>query len=139
MLETAVGDGPLKLWLQQEVPESCRVDADIAALLVGSTSSHVQVAFLGCSIGSCWCCCCVVGLEFFVGIIDEIFFVRHIKSQVVAGIEKSACVKMGMLRSKTDIQSFRGGRAGCAVNFEQGFLRIKILKMIAKPQTEGPL
>lgn len=29
MLETAISDGPEKLWLQQEVAETGRVDADI--------------------------------------------------------------------------------------------------------------
>lgn len=79
MLETAVGDSPEELWLQQEIPESGGMDADIAALLICVTSRNCQVAFLGRSIGGrCWLCCsCFVRLEFLIGVVDEIFFVRH--------------------------------------------------------------
>lgn len=46
MLETAVGDGTEKLWLQQEIPETSGVNADIAALFVRVTSRDGQVALL---------------------------------------------------------------------------------------------
>ena len=64
MLETAVGDGAEKLWLQQKIPETSRVDADIAALFVRVTARDSQVALL-CrgSVGSCWRRrCCIVCL-----------------------------------------------------------------------------
>lgn len=34
MLETHVGDGPEELWLEEEVTEAGRVNADVGALLV---------------------------------------------------------------------------------------------------------
>ena len=80
MLETAVGDGAEKLWLQQEIPETSRVNADIAALFVRVTSRDGQVTLLRCgSIGSCWRRgCCIVGLKFLIRVVNEIFFVRHV-------------------------------------------------------------
>lgn len=80
MLEPAVGDGAEKLWLQQEIPETSRVNADVTTLFVRVTSRDSQIALLCCgSIGGCWSgCCCVVRLEFLVGIVNEIFFMRHV-------------------------------------------------------------
>ena len=46
MLEPAVGDGAEKLWLQQEIPETSRVDADVATLFVRVTSRDGQIALL---------------------------------------------------------------------------------------------
>lgn len=83
MLETAVGDGPKKLRLQEEVAKAGGVDADIATLLVGTAAGDGQVALLsgiaigggrgggggGSSIG---------GGQLLVGVVDEIFFVRHV-------------------------------------------------------------
>ena len=78
MLETAVGDGAEKLWLQQEVSETGGVYANIAALLIRISSGDSQVAFLARSINGCWRRgCCVICLEFLVRVVDEIFFVRH--------------------------------------------------------------
>ena len=79
MLETAVGDGPEKLWLQQEISETGGVYANIAALFIRISSGDSQVAFLAArSISGYWRRgCCVVCLEFLVGVVDEIFFVRH--------------------------------------------------------------
>ena len=79
MLEPAVGDGAEKLWLQQEIPETSRVDADIAALFVRVTSRDCQVALLCCgSISGCRSRCgCIVGLEFLIRIVNEIFFMSH--------------------------------------------------------------
>ena len=79
MLETAVGDGTEKFWLQQKIPEASRMNADIAALFVGVASGDCQVAFLRCgSIGGCWRGdCCIIGLEFLIRVVNEIFFVRH--------------------------------------------------------------
>ena len=78
MLETAVGDGPEKLWLQQEISETGGVYANVAALLIRISSGDSQVAFLARSISGCWRRgCCVVCLEILVRVVDEIFFVRH--------------------------------------------------------------
>lgn len=81
MLETAVGDRPEKLWLQQKVSKSSRVNTNIASFLVGIASSNGQVTFLrsvAISGISRWLRSGgVVCLKFFVGIIDEIFLVRH--------------------------------------------------------------
>ena len=64
MLETAVGNGPEKLWLQQEISETRRVYTNIAALLICVPSGDGQVALLRCAISSsCWCRSCgVIGL-----------------------------------------------------------------------------
>ena len=81
MFEAAVCDGAQKFALQQEIAETGRVDTDVAALLVGAAAGDSQVALLvGVAIGgsrsgggggSCG------GLQLLVGVIDEIFFVRH--------------------------------------------------------------
>lgn len=77
MLETAVGDGPEKLWLQQEISETGGVYANIAALLIRISSGDSQVAFLARSVSGYWRGGCCVCLEIIVRVVDEIFFVRH--------------------------------------------------------------
>ena len=79
MFETAVGDGSKKLWLQKEVPKSGGVDAHVASFLVGISSRNSQIAFSSSTPISSWGSGgrCVIGLEFLVGIVDEVFFVRH--------------------------------------------------------------
>lgn len=80
MLEAAVGNSAQKLSLEQEVAETSRVDTDVAALLVGAATRNSQIALLvviavGCSGGGSG------GgngrLKLLVGVIDQIFFVRH--------------------------------------------------------------
>lgn len=50
MFETAVGDGAQELSLEQKVTEAGRMNTDIAALLVGTTSGYRQVALLRGSV-----------------------------------------------------------------------------------------
>lgn len=81
MFEAAVSDGAQEFVLQQEVAETSRVNADIAALLVGAATRHGQVTLLlrvavG-SGGSCSGCGSRTGSELLVGVVDEILFVRH--------------------------------------------------------------
>lgn len=81
MFEAAVGNGAQKFTLQQEITEAGGVDTDVAALLVGAATGDSQVTFL---VGIAICgsrrssssrgCC---GLQLLVGVVDEIFFVRH--------------------------------------------------------------
>lgn len=81
MFEAAVGDGAKEFAFQQKVAETGRMDTDIAALLVGAATSDSQVTLLlrgaignsGSSGGLCGIC----GLKLLVGVVDEIFFVRH--------------------------------------------------------------
>lgn len=82
MFETAVDDSPEELRLQQEVAKASRMNADVAALLIGTGTSHRQVSFLGC-IAIRWAgrgCRRhggVISGDIFVGIVDEVFFMRH--------------------------------------------------------------
>lgn len=80
MLETAVGDRPEQLWLQQKISKSSRMNADITTLLIGASTGDSQVALLRCgSVSSRGRICgCLVSLKFLVGVIDEILFVRHL-------------------------------------------------------------
>jgi len=72
MFEATVRDCSYELVLEQEVAEAGRVDADIAALLVaGITSSE---ASLGSSPAAV---CGHLGRDLLVGVVDEIFLVRH--------------------------------------------------------------
>jgi len=78
MFETAIGDGSKKLWLQEEIAETGRMNTDITALLVWVAARYGQVALLGLSIScgsSSWRR--GLGLKLLVGVIDEIFFGRH--------------------------------------------------------------
>lgn len=81
MFETTVGDGTEKLWLQEEVAETGRVDADIGTLLVWCAARDGQVASLGITVGGSdgggWCGS-LGGLELLVGVIDEILLSRHV-------------------------------------------------------------
>lgn len=106
MFETAIGDGTKKFALEQKVPETRRVDADIAALPVRMASGNGQVALFSCgSICSCGCGGSVGCLEFLVRVVDEIFFVRHVDryeewiwmASVVAEVEMlvKAAVEVG--------------------------------------------
>lgn len=81
MFEAAVGNGAQKFTLQQEVAEAGGVDTDVAALLVGAAAGDSQVALLvGIAIGGSGSSGGgggSGGLQLLVGVIDEIFFVRH--------------------------------------------------------------
>lgn len=81
MFEAAVGDGAQKFSFEQEVAETSGMDSDVAALLVGASARDSQVTLLiGISIS------CGRGgsggggrggLKLLVGVVDQIFFVRH--------------------------------------------------------------
>lgn len=83
MLETAIGDGTQKLSLEQEVAETRRVNADIAALLVGAATGDSQVTLLSCSTVGCRGGSCgrrgIGGLKLLVGVVNEILLVRHVE------------------------------------------------------------
>jgi hypothetical protein len=72
MFKSAVGDGPDELVLQQKVAETGGVNADVAALLFAGRVGRSEAAL----------CCVAVGrhlrgLDLLIGVIDEIFLVRH--------------------------------------------------------------
>lgn len=81
MFEAAVSDGAQEFVLQQEVAETSRVNADIAALLVGAATRHGQVTLLlRVAVGSGGSSSSRGGRggsELLVGVVDEILFVRH--------------------------------------------------------------
>lgn len=81
MFETAVGDSTKKLGLQQEIPKTRGVYADITSLrFVCVVSGDCQVAFLLFTVRSSTRRACsgrICGLELLVGVIDEILFVGH--------------------------------------------------------------
>lgn len=72
MLETAVGDGAKQLSLQEEIAETGRMDTDVAALLVDIVAGG-ELALLAVrgSRGG------LVAANLLVGVINEIFLVRH--------------------------------------------------------------
>lgn len=71
MFETAITDGAKKLGLQQEVAETGRVNTNITALLVDVAGSG-ELALLAVGGGGG-----LVAANLLVGVINEIFFVRH--------------------------------------------------------------
>lgn len=80
MFEAAIGDGAKKFTLQQKVAETGRVNADVAALLIGAATGDSQVTLLvsitvgsggGRSGGGRG------GLQLLVGVVDKVFLVRH--------------------------------------------------------------
>ena len=71
MFETAVGDGAIQLWLQQEIPKGGRVNVDMAALAaIGGGFASLGGSTVGCG-------CSLISLKLLVGIVDEILLVRH--------------------------------------------------------------
>jgi hypothetical protein len=73
MLETAVGDGAKQLSLQEEIAETGRMDTDVAALLVDIvTGGELALLAVGGSRGG------LVATDLLVGVINEIFLVRHV-------------------------------------------------------------
>jgi hypothetical protein len=73
MFEATVRDRSNELVLEKEVAETGRVDADVAALLVASSVICSQA--LCCARGAVGGC--LGGLDLLVGVVDEIFLVRH--------------------------------------------------------------
>jgi hypothetical protein len=79
MLETAVGDGAKQLSLQEEIAETSRMDTDVAALLVDIvTGGELALLAIGGSRGG------LVATDLLVGVIDEIFLVRHVDCDIRA-------------------------------------------------------
>lgn len=72
MFETAVRDGSDQFRLEQEVVEARRVDGGIRSLRLDLTGRGGLLAVGGdcASVG-------IIVLDFIVGVVDEIFFVRH--------------------------------------------------------------
>lgn len=81
MFESAISDSFQQLRLEQEVAEGSRVNTDIGAFgLVGARSSHSEVTFLCFAVrgersGGCRS---VSGLDLIVGVVDQLFFGRHL-------------------------------------------------------------
>jgi hypothetical protein len=72
MLEATVGNCSHELVLQKKVAESGRVHADVAAFLVGSVaSSEASLGRCPAAVGG------HLGGDLLIGVVDEIFFVRH--------------------------------------------------------------
>lgn len=81
MFEAAVGDGAQKLSFEEEVTETGGVNSDVTALLVGAAAGDSQITLLvgvavGCSGGGSGGGG-RGGLELLVGVIDQVFLVRH--------------------------------------------------------------
>lgn len=74
MFEAAIGNGAEKFWLQEEIPESSRVNADIAAFLIDTVAGTSKITFLGTRGGSGG----LVGVELVVGVVDEFVLGRHL-------------------------------------------------------------
>jgi hypothetical protein len=74
MFEATVRDCSYELVLEQEVAETGRVDADVAALLVACSVTGGDAAFVrSCAaVGRR-----ISGLDLLVGVVDEVFLVRH--------------------------------------------------------------
>ena len=78
MLEAAVRDSTHDLWIQEKVTESGRMNADIASLFIDIPARDSEVSLFGSiCFRSGWCWHGVVCLDFLIGVVDEIFFVRH--------------------------------------------------------------
>ena len=81
MFETAVGDGAKEFSFEQEIAETSRVNANVAALLVGGRRAGAcDIAFLRCAVRGRACVrwsCGIRGLQLLIGVVDEILLVRH--------------------------------------------------------------
>ena len=76
MFETAVRDGLEKLGLEQKVAEGRAVHADVGALRL-SGACRRRIAFLRIAVGTS-SGDGISGLKLFVGVIDQVFFGRHV-------------------------------------------------------------
>lgn len=72
MLETAVGNGAEQLGLEEEIAETGRMNTDVAALLVDIVAGG-ELALLAVGGGRGG----IVATDLLVGVINEIFLVRH--------------------------------------------------------------
>jgi hypothetical protein len=73
MFETAVADGANQLRLEQEVAETSRVDADVGTFLVDiAAGGKLALLAVGGSGG-------LVAADLLVGVINEIFLLRHLE------------------------------------------------------------
>jgi hypothetical protein len=99
MFEATVRDRSNELVLEKEVAEAGRVDADVAALLVagGVICSQALCCARGAVGGY------LGGLDLLVGVVDEIFLVRHDGSKVGSA---SKPVKAG--KHESDLMASRG-------------------------------
>lgn len=86
MFETAITDGTKKLGLQEEIAETSRVNTDVAALLI-DVGGGSELALLAVGGGG------LVGADLLIGVIDEIFLVRHGEGDWLARskFEKESC------------------------------------------------
>lgn len=73
MFETAVADGANQLSLQKEIAETGGMNADVAALLVDIVAGS-KLALLAVGGGRSG----FVATDLLIGVIDEIFLVRHV-------------------------------------------------------------
>lgn len=86
MFEPAVCNGAKKLGLQKEITEASGMYSDITALFVGSSSSDCEVALFGLAVRGTSVGCGsggLVGVEFLVRVVDEIFLVRSHRNEWV--------------------------------------------------------
>lgn len=92
MFESAVGDGSHELVLQQEVAETGRVDADVAALLFARRVRRSKAAF---GSGSTAVRRRLGWLDLLIRVVDEIFLVRHDDVVGRSGCGGSGCGEQG--------------------------------------------
>jgi hypothetical protein len=79
MLEAAIRNGAKELWLEKEIAETRCVYSSIAAFLVPTRSNIIAIFCTIVSSSSCiGSCSGVVRLQILVGIVDEVFLVRHV-------------------------------------------------------------
>ena len=93
MFEATVRNRSHELVLEQEVAETCRMDADVAALLVAGSVASGEAA-LCCSratVGGR-----LGGLDLLVGVVDEILLVRHVG--LCVGSKGTCSVKLVVAR-----------------------------------------
>jgi hypothetical protein len=82
MFEATVRDCSHELVLEQEVAETGRVDADVAALLVACsvTGGKATLCGGGIAVGGR-----LGGLDLLVGVVDQVLLVRHDELDVGGG------------------------------------------------------
>lgn len=95
MLEPAIADGANQFGLEEKIAEASRMDTDVAALLVDIRAGG-ELALLAIRGGGC-----LVAANLLVGVVDEIFFVRH--------VERS-CIPSGMRQDWINWNEFEEGK-----------------------------
>ena len=90
MFEATVRDCSNEFVLEQEVAETGRMDANVTALLVGACIIRGKAALCsaGGAVGGR-----LGGLDFLVGVVDEVFFVRHDENKM-SRVWASLCKRM---------------------------------------------